>query len=386
MTTSRPSGAARIRLCASRVSQYVRGGVDDRLQGGLPLPHRLVGLPALGHVHDVAEGVDQHALVVVDEPGHAQQPAVAVPEQEAVLLLQLRGPLGDGPLERPGEAVAVLGVELVEPEAGRAQHLLRGVAEDALHVAADEALAAAAQQPPEHHHGAPGDDVLQHGLGLAQGLLALAEQHRRPFQAVGQGAQGVPARAGRQQGQPAGQPFGVALQLGRPAGHARGEQQHGRDPAGHSQQHAQRDRAQGQGPGPPGGDGLDLGHAVDLARVVADQLPEVGDGPGQLLAGRLVGGEVAPLTGQDVAGHPGLDQDADLGDLAFDLDGVEHRPLGPPVLGQGDPEQRRGQQQGEQRDGHHDQALGAQGQVGPCATEHTGPGPRQIGHVREVGR
>jgi hypothetical protein len=80
----------------------VRGGVDDRLEGGLPLPHRLVGLPALGHVHDVAEGVDQHALVVIDEPGHAQQPAVAVLEQEAVLLLQLRGPLGDGPLERLG--------------------------------------------------------------------------------------------------------------------------------------------------------------------------------------------------------------------------------------------------------------------------------------------
>jgi hypothetical protein len=35
-----------------------------------------------------------------------------------------------------------------------------------------------------------------------------------------------------------------------------------------------------QDPGPPVGDGFDLGHAVDLARVVADQLPEVGDGPG----------------------------------------------------------------------------------------------------------
>jgi hypothetical protein len=118
--------------------------------------------------------------------------------------------------------------------------------------------------------------VLQHGLGLAQGLLTLAEQHRRPFEAVGQGAQGVPARPGRQQGQPAGQPFGVALQLGRPAGHARGEQQHGRDPAGRSQQHAQADRAQGQDPqdpGPPVGDGLDPGHAAGLARVVADQLP-----------------------------------------------------------------------------------------------------------------
>ena len=49
-----------------------------------PLPHRLVGLPALGHVHDIAEGVDQHALVVVDEPGQAKEPAVAVLEQEEV--------------------------------------------------------------------------------------------------------------------------------------------------------------------------------------------------------------------------------------------------------------------------------------------------------------
>jgi hypothetical protein len=99
------------------------------------------------------------------------------------------------------------------------------------------------------------------------------------------------------------------------------------------------------------GQHLVLGVAEDAFDVAADQGPEVGDGPGQLLAGLLVGGEVAPLLGEHVPRHAGLDRDAD-------------------------------------GDGHHDQALGPQGQVGPCAAEHPGPGPRLgfIGHVREVGQ
>jgi len=67
-----------------------------------------------------------------------------------------------------------------------------------------------------------------------------------------------------------------------------------------------------------------------------------------------------------------------VGDLALDLDGVQHRVLGPPVLGQRNPEQHRGQQQGQQRDGHHDQALGPQRQVGP------GPAPQSFAHVTEM--
>jgi hypothetical protein len=122
----------------------VRRGVDHRLEGRLPLPQGVVGLLALGDVHGVAEGVGQGAVVVVDKPGHAVQPVVAVPEQEAVLVLQLRRPLGDRLLEEVGEALPVVGVELAGPEAGRPQHLLLGVAEQPLDVAADVALAAAA--------------------------------------------------------------------------------------------------------------------------------------------------------------------------------------------------------------------------------------------------
>jgi hypothetical protein len=44
----------------------VRGGVDHRLEGRLPLPQDVVGLLALGDVHGVAEGVGQGAVVVVD--------------------------------------------------------------------------------------------------------------------------------------------------------------------------------------------------------------------------------------------------------------------------------------------------------------------------------
>jgi hypothetical protein len=74
----------------------------------------------------------------------------------------------------------------------------------------------------------------------------------------------------------------------------------------------------GQSPDPlkPGG----------LAGVVVDQAVEVVDGLGQLPAGALVGREVAPLPGEHVPDHPGLDKDADLGDLALDLHGVQHRP------------------------------------------------------------
>jgi hypothetical protein len=229
----------------------VRGGVDHGLESGLPLPDGVVGLLALGDVHGVAEGVGQGAVVVVGQPGDAVQPAVAVLEQEPVLLLKLRSPLEDGPLQHGGEVLAVLGVELVGPEAGRPQHLLLGVAEQPLDIAADVALAAAAQQPPEHHHRAPGDDVLQQGRGLPQRPLALAEQHRGPLKAAPQLAEGVAVVQRREQRQPAGQPVGVLLQQGRPAGHAGGEQQHGRDPAGDPQQHTQPDRAEGQGAGLP---------------------------------------------------------------------------------------------------------------------------------------
>jgi hypothetical protein len=185
--------------------------------------------------------------------------------------------------------------------------------------------------------------VLQHGLGLAQLLLALAEQDPGPLQTPAQLAEHVAA----------GQPLGVALQLAHPAGHAGGEQQHGGDPAGHPEQHAQPDRAQGQRPGAAGLDlatgeqplllvlhrlkprdqrvgdlpvtveqlgsarrrpvRLDVGHQrgqersplvgeapdlpdpVRLAGVVADQVLEVGDGLGQLPPGLLVGGQVLPF-------------------------------------------------------------------------------------------
>ena len=74
--------------------------------------------------------------------------------------------------------------------------------------------------------------------------------------------------------------------------------------------------------------------------------------------------------------------------ISLDLDGVQHRPLGPPVLGQGDPEQHRGQQQGEQGDGDHHQPLGPHRQVGPGPPD---PGPARplllpflgvMGHMR----
>jgi hypothetical protein len=93
-------------------------GLNHRLEGRLPLPHRGLGLAALGDVHDVAEGVDQLAAVVVDQPGHAVEPAVAVPEQEPELLLELGRPLGNGPLQGVGEPLAVTGVELGQPERG----------------------------------------------------------------------------------------------------------------------------------------------------------------------------------------------------------------------------------------------------------------------------
>jgi hypothetical protein len=238
------------------------------------------------------------------------------------------------------------------------------------------------------------------------------------------------ARSSSRPSSPRTSPPGRAGDSGCPPGHPRDEQQHGRDPTGHAQQHAQGDRAEGQGPGLAGlglaggeqmlllvlhglelGDdrvrghlvpveqlgpalrglaGPDVGHQGGQDRrplpgqrpdpgqpgglpgVVVDQAAEVIDGRGQLPPGALVRGEVAPLPGQHVPDHPGLDEDADLGDLALDLDRVQHRPLGPPVLGQGDPEQHRGQQQGEQRDGDHHQSLGPQRQVRP-RPPHPGP-------------
>jgi hypothetical protein len=102
-------------------------------------------------------------------------------------------------------------VELAQPEPGRVQDLLGGVAQQPLDVAADEPLAAAAEQPAEHHHGAPGDDVLEHRLGVAQGLLALAEQDGGALQLPAQLAEDVAAGHGRRQRLATGQPLGVAL-------------------------------------------------------------------------------------------------------------------------------------------------------------------------------
>jgi hypothetical protein len=93
-------------------------GLHHRLEGRLPLAHGRLGLAALGDVHDVAEGVGQPAVVVVDEPGHAVEPAVAVPEQEPELLLELGRPLGHGPVEGVREPLAVPGVDLGHPEPG----------------------------------------------------------------------------------------------------------------------------------------------------------------------------------------------------------------------------------------------------------------------------
>jgi hypothetical protein len=285
--------------------------------------------------------------------------------------------------------------------------------------------------------------VLQQGLGLPQRPLALAQQHRGPLEAAPQLAEGVAVGQGREQREPAGQPVGVLLQPGRPAGHAGGEQQHGRNPAGDPQQHAQPDRAEGQRAGPPRlgladreqsllgvlhrlelGDqrvaaglvlveqlgpagrrplGLDVGdqrlqevgplvdqgpdplHPVHLPRVVADQAAELADGLRQLPPGGLVRGQVAALPGQHVPGHPGLDLDAHMGDLALDLDRVQHRVLGAPVLGQGDPEQHRGQQQRQQRDRHHHQPFGSQRQISPGPARSLLVGcPTSIAHVTEM--
>jgi hypothetical protein len=144
----------------------------------------------------------------------------------------------------------------------------------------------------------------------------------------------------------------------------------------------------GQDPRPLLGQRPDPLQPGGLGGVVLDQVAEVVDGPGEFLAGVLVRGQVAALPGEHVSGHPGLDQDADLGDLTLDLDGVQHRPLGLPVLGQGDPEQQRGQQQGEQGDGDHHQTLGPQRQVRPCPPHLGAAGPLllpvlgSIGHLR----
>jgi hypothetical protein len=68
-----------------------------------------------------------------------------------------------------------------------------------------------------------------------------------------------------------------------------------------------------------------------------------------------------------------------MGDLALDLDGVQHR-----VLGQGDPEQHRGQQQRQQRDRHH-QPFGPQWQISPGPASSLLVGSlKSFAHVTEM--
>jgi hypothetical protein len=131
--------------------------------------------------------------------------------------------------------------------------------------------------------------------------------------------------------------------------------------------------------------GPDPLHPVHLPRVVADQVAELADGLRQLPPGGLVRGQVAALPGQHVPGHPGLDLDAHMGDLVLDLDRVQHRVLGAPVLGQGDPEQHRGQQQRQQRDRHHHQPFGSQRQISPGPARSLLVGcPTSIAHLTEM--